>query len=111
MIESSNDSNWQTILTAMCECSVPAGKRLVMSLLPRFRISSTITGIDDRIAEVLIVLIAARENYRFCPFRLTPGNTSLEMPVNTSRMKLRAILEEAAFRISRYVAENPLYHV
>jgi hypothetical protein len=110
MIGTSNNSKRQTVLTAVCESSIPTRKRLVMDLSPRLGIPPAISGVNDRIGEVLIVLTAARENYGFCPFRLTAGNTSLEMPVNASRMKLRAILEKAAFRISRYVAENSLYH-
>jgi hypothetical protein len=73
-------------------------------------VSSTVPGVDDQIAKVLIVLVATGEKYRLCPLRLAPGYTGLEMPVNASRVKLCPILEKAAFWVPGYVTEGSPYH-
>ncbi len=63
MIGASNNSDRQTVLTTICESSVPAGKRLVVSLSSRLRISSAISSVNNRIAKVLIILITTGEDY------------------------------------------------
>lgn len=63
MIRAPDNSNRKTILPTVCQDPVPAGERLVVNLLAGFGVSSTVTGIDDLIAEILIVFVAAREDY------------------------------------------------
>jgi hypothetical protein len=110
MTRSTNNPHRHTILFTVGKRTVPQSEGLVGDLLSGLGVSSSIACIDDYLAEVLVVFIAARKDYRLGTFILTSGDTSLTMPVYLSFRQLRARGEEATGRIACDVSEDSVGH-
>ena len=61
--ETSNYANWKAVLLTWRESPVTAGERLIVSLPSGPWVSPSVPGVDDRIALVCVVFVAAGENY------------------------------------------------
>lgn len=110
MVRAANNANWETVLLAKREGSVPACERLVVGLLTSALISSPVTGVDNHVPVVSVVLVSARENNRFRALRLASGDAGLDRHVHPALVEFSAILEKASLKISGYVSENSFRH-
>ena len=110
MSRSTNDSYWDAVLFAVGERTVPQSEGLIGDLLSSRGVPSTVSGVDDHIAEVLIVFVATRKNYRLCTFVLASGNAGLTMLMYLSLRQLGARGEETTGRITCDVSKYSVHH-
>src|SRR5712664_1804615 len=73
-------------------------------------IASTMAGVENFVAEILCILVAASEDHRIRPFSSTARDTSNPWPVYTSLREFKAGGETTTLGVSRHVAKDPFFH-
>src|SRR4030095_6054328 len=74
------------------------------------RVSTTVTGIKNFIAEVIPILIAAGKNHRVCTLSSAPGNTGDARPVHSRTRQGFTRIKTTSLWISRNVTKDLFYH-
>jgi hypothetical protein len=73
-------------------------------------ITSAVAGVENFVAKILCIFIAAGEDHGVGPFSSTARNPRDPRPVYTGLREFEARGETTTFRVSWHVAEDSLFH-
>jgi hypothetical protein len=79
-------------------------------LFASLNLASTVAGVENFVAEILSILVAASENHGLGPFSSTARDPSDPRPVYTSLREVEARGETTPFGISWHVTKDPFCH-
>src|SRR6266545_4498425 len=73
-------------------------------------IASTMACVENFVAEILCILVAASEDHGIGPFSSTARDTSNPRPVYTGLREFGAGGETTTLGVSRHVTKDPFFH-
>ena len=73
-------------------------------------ITSAVAGVENVVAEIPGILVAAGEDHRVGPVPSTAGDAGDPWPVYTGLREFEARGETTPFRVSRHLAKDPFCH-
>jgi hypothetical protein len=80
------------------------------NLFASFGIAPTVAGVENFVAEILCILVAASEDHGVGSFSSTARDTSNPWPVYTGLREFEARGETTTIGVSRHVAKDPFFH-